>query len=90
MFQKYAGVQVSECGELPDGLETLIISAGQYAVFDYIGKLSEAKDTFKYIFFEWLLNSEFTFDNRPQIAHMGDLYKGECPDTEETFWFPIC
>lgn len=49
VFKKYAAVNVSEYGDLSDGLEKLIIPEGQYASFDYIGKPSTASETFRYI-----------------------------------------
>ncbi len=88
-FKKYAAVKVSDYGDLPDGLEKLIIREGQYAVFDYIGKPSEASETFCYILCQWILNSKYTLDDRPHIAKMGEKYKGEQSGSEEELSIPI-
>lgn len=89
IFKKYAAVNVSDYGDLPNGLEKLIIPEGQYAVFDYIGKPSEASETFRYILCQWIPNSRYSLDNRPHIAKMGEKYKGEQPDSEEELLIPI-
>lgn len=89
VFKKYAGVEVSEYTALEKDLQELVIPSGLYAIFHYIGRPSEANETFRYIFYEWLPASKYLMDNRPQIALMGDKYKGEHQDTEEEFWIPI-
>lgn len=89
IFKKYAAVNVSEYGALPDELEKLIIPEGQYALFDYIGKPSAASETFRYILCQWVPNSKYSLDDRPHIAKMGEKYKGEQPDSEEALLIPI-
>ena len=89
IFKKYAAVNVSDYGDLPNGLEKLIIPKGLYAVFDYIGKPSEASETFRYIFNQWIPKSKFSLDDRPHIAKMGEKYKGEQSDSEEELLIPI-
>ena len=88
-FEKWAAIAVTKIDKVPNGMDTLIIPEGLYAVFPYKGKPSEAMETFKYIYGEWLPNSEYEMDNRPYFALMGDKYKGEHPDSEEEFWVPI-
>jgi AraC family transcriptional regulator len=88
-FEKWAAVRVREFDSVPDGMETLIIPEGLYAVFPYKGKASEASDTYRYIFTEWIPNSDYELDNRPHFALMGEKYKNEDPDSEEELWIPI-
>ncbi len=88
-FEKWGAVQVSDCANIPNGMEALIIPAGQYAVFHYKGKPSEAASTYQYIYGTWFPNSQFMIDNKPHFALMGDKYKWENPDSEEELWFPI-
>lgn len=88
-FEKWAAIKVTEFGNVPNGLETLIISKGEYAVFHYKGKPSEARSTYQYIYGQWIPNSEYELDDRPHFAVMGEKYKGEHPESEEEFWIPI-
>ena len=88
-FEKWAAIAVSKIEEIPEGMETLTVPEGLYAVFPYKGKPSEIKDTFQYIYGQWFPNSDYEMDERPYFALMGDKYKGEHPDSEEEFWIPI-
>jgi AraC family transcriptional regulator len=88
-FNKYAGVKVDQYSKMPQGLDELIIPQGEYAVFDYIGKPSEAAETYRYIYYKWLPESGYALDDRPHLAIMGDKYKGECNDSEEQLLIPI-
>ncbi|AEM70133.1 transcription activator effector binding protein [Allomuricauda ruestringensis DSM 13258] len=89
VFEKWATIAVSDFDQIPDGMETLTIPSGKYAVFPYKGKPSEAMETFRYIYADWLPNSEYEMDSRPYLALMGAKYKGEHPESEEEFWVPI-
>lgn len=89
IFEKWAAVPVADFDELPNGMEALTIPEGIYAVFTYKGKPSDAMDTFRYIYGEWLTNSQYEMDDRPYFALMDEQYKGEHPESEETFWIPI-
>ena len=88
-FEKWAAVRVNDYDDLPAEMETLTIPAGKYAVFIYKGKPSEAAETYRYIFTNWLPDSEFVLDDRPHFALMGEKYKGEDPDSEEELWIPV-
>jgi AraC family transcriptional regulator len=88
-FEKWAAVEVKNADAIPENMALLIIPAGDYAVFQYKGKPSEAQKTYQFIYGQWLPNSEFELDNRPHFALMGEKYKGEDPDSEEELWIPI-
>ncbi len=88
-FERWAAIAVSKIEEIPEGMESLTVPEGLYAVFPYKGKPSEAMRAFKYMYGEWLPNSEYEMDSRPYFALMGDKYKGEHPESEEEFWVPI-
>ena len=88
-FEKWAAVPVTNFDNITDCLDKLIIPVGIYAIFTYRGKPSDAMDTFRYMYGEWLPSSQYEMDNRPYFALMGDRYKGEHPDSEEEFWVPI-
>ncbi len=88
-FEKWAAIAVTHYGQIPEGLETLVIPKGIYAVFNYKGRPSDAMANFQYIYGDWLPNSKHEMDDRPYFALMGDQYKGEHTESEETFWIPI-
>lgn len=88
-FQKWAAVEVSDYQTIPEGMKTLIVPDGLYAVFLHLGPATEAYKTYHYIFTEWLPNSEYTVDDRPHFAVMDHKYKKDDPTSEEEIWIPI-
>lgn len=88
MFDKWAAVEVSDFDDIPEGLETFILPAGLYAVFDYKG-LSSDPQIFQYIFGSWLPGSDYNLDNRPHFEILGEKYKNNDPDSEEEIWIPV-
>ncbi|MGB8704819.1 MAG: GyrI-like domain-containing protein [Gillisia sp.] len=88
-YEKWAGVKVSNLQNIPEGLEKLVIPQGKYAVFNYKGKPGDAEGTYRYIFRDWLPNSEFSLDDRPHLAIMEAKYKKDDPNAEEELWIPV-
>ena len=89
LFVKWAAVAVSTFSFVPEGMEKLEIRDGLYAVFNYKGDQSNAPAFFKSIYTEWLPNSEFDLDSRPQFEILGEKYKNGCSDSEEEIWIPV-
>lgn len=88
-FDKWAAVEVSSFNELPDGMETFTLPAGQYAVFIYKGNPIHAAPFFQYIFGTWLPASEYELDKRPHFELLGEKYKNNDDSSEEEVWIPI-
>ena len=88
-FEKWAAVKAHADDSVPDGMHTLTIPEGLYAVFPYKGKPSQAQSVYQFIYATWIPGSIYQLDNRPHFALMGEKYKGEHPDSEEEFWIPI-
>jgi len=88
-FEKWAAVEVSDFDAVPDGMNSLTIPAGQYAVFFYKGSHNNGFDVFSYIFGEWLPASGYELDDRPHFELLGPKYKNGDPDSEEEIWIPI-
>ncbi len=88
-FVKWAAVAVSTFDFVPEGMKTLEIQDGLYAVFNYKGDQSNVAVFFKAIYTEWLPNSEFDLDARPQFEILGEKYKKDDPNSEEEIWIPI-
>ncbi len=88
-FDKWAAVEVTDHREVPEGMETLILPAGQYAVFIHRGAAREFHRTFQYIFGHWLPYSGYDLDARPQFEIMEADYRPDDPGTEEQVWIPV-
>jgi AraC family transcriptional regulator len=88
-FEKWAAVEVSDVEVMPDDLEILVSHEGIYAVFIHQGPASAGPKTYQYIFGTWLPGSEYSIDDRPHFAIMGDKYKHEDPASEEEIWIPV-
>ena len=88
-FEKWAAVEVSAFAEIPENMETLTLTGGLYAVFQYKGAANDFASTFRYIFGTWLPASGYSLDNRPHFEVMGEKYKGNDPTSEEEIWIPV-
>ena len=88
-FVKYAMVEVANFELVPEGMETLTINEGTYAVFNYKGDASGAPKMFQYIFQTWLPSSGYMLDDRPHFEILGDKYNKDSPDSEEEIWIPV-
>lgn len=89
IFEKWAGVAVSDFDEVPDGMKTLVLKGGSYAVFTHRGPASAFQKTFQFIFEEWLPASAYELDDRAHFELLGPKYKNNAPDSEEDVWIPI-
>jgi AraC family transcriptional regulator len=86
-FDIWACVAVSTLDDIPQGMKSLIIPEGEYAVF--LQKGMDAASTYQRIMTEWLPNSKYKIDDRPHFQVMGEMYKNGSPDSEEDFYVPI-
>ena len=83
----WACVEVSHFKDIPEGMSSFVIPAGEYAVF--LQKGMDASKTYQSIMTEWLPTSGYTIDNRPHFQIMGEMYKNGSSDSEEDFYIPI-
>lgn len=88
-FTKWAAVAVSTFENIPDGMESLEIQEGLYAVFNYKGDQSNVAAFFNSIYTEWLPSSNYELGNHPQFEVLGEKYKNNDPNSEEEIWIPI-
>jgi len=84
-FTYWGGVEVLEANK---GFEHLEIPAGTYAVFHYKG-LSSDSTIWRYIYSQWLPNSEWELDERPHFERLVSKYKNDDPTSEEDIYIPI-
>lgn len=88
-FEKWACAEVTDITQVPEGMETLAIPSGKYAVFLHKGNLAAAFATYQYIFAEWLPQSSMSIDTRPHFEIIGPKYRNDHPDSEEEIWIPV-
>jgi len=89
MFEKWAAVEVDRPGNLPEGMETLTILGGTYAVFVHRGLPSAFGKTASYIYGEWMPGSDYELDARPHFEIMSEAYRADDPNAEEEVWLPV-
>jgi AraC family transcriptional regulator len=87
-FAKWATVEVTNFDAVPAEMETFLLPAGLYAIFHFKG-LNTDTSIFKYIFAEWLPNSGYELDHRPQFEILGEKYKNGDPNSEEDIFIPV-
>lgn len=87
-FEKWALVEVSNFDHIPNGMKTIVLNGGMYAVFVHKGPGSD-QSIFEYIFKQWLPNSKYCLDDRPHFEVLGEKYRHEDPLSEEEIWIPI-
>ena len=88
-FEKWAAIEVVNVHVIPSGMESMIIPAGDYAVFLYQGDARDAGPFFQNIFYNWLPTSGYALDDRPHFEVLGEKYKRDNPASEEEIWIPI-
>ena len=88
-FEKWAAMEVSDFNWVPNGMETLILPEGEYAVFIYKGDARNASPFFQYIFSKWIPASGYQLGVRPHFEVLGEKYIHGDVDSEEEVWIPI-
>ena len=88
-FEKWATTEVTDFNSTPEGMESLTLTEGRYAVFIHKGGTDKAQATFQYIYGTWLPYSEYVLDDRPNFEVLGEKYKNDDPNSEEEVWIPI-
>jgi len=88
-FSYIIGTEVTNTGNIPDGMVCKTIPAAKYAVFTVHGKMPiSIQDTTKYIHQEWLPNSEYKRANSADF----ELYDERChrgENAEVDIYIPI-
>lgn len=90
-FEKWACVEVDDAQEILDGMETLMLNSGLYAVFIHKGTTQDFVKAMGYITQVWQPNSNYRIDNsRPHFEYLDERYLGpNNPLSEEEVWIPI-
>ncbi len=89
LFEKWAAREVSQIEGIPEGMDTMLLPSGLYAVFPYKGTPAHFEPFFRYMFQTWMPSSGYEVDDRPHFEILGEKYKLNDPDSEEEIWVPI-
>lgn len=87
-FEKWATVEVSKHENIPEGMSTITLPPGLYAIFDHKGSSADPS-IFQYIYSTWLPQSPYVLDDRPHFEVLGKKYKNNDPTSEEEIWIPV-
>lgn len=87
-FVKWAAAEVAEGAAIPNGMSSMQLPGGTYAVFDHKGA-NDPSGAFRYIYTQWLPDSGFQLDDRPHFERLGPRYKNNDPESEEEIWIPV-
>ena len=89
-FEKWAAVEVDGIGTIPNGLRSITIEGGKYAVFEHKGTMDNIQMSFDYAYGTWLPNSGYEMDRIADFERYGEHYFGpENPDSITEIWIPI-
>lgn len=89
-FEKWAAVEVSDTSQEIEGMEKYDLQGGMYAVFLHKGASEmAARQTFMYIYNEWLPPSAYELDKREHFEILGEKYKRNDENAEEEIWIPV-
>ena len=88
-FEKWIGVEVANLNDVPEGMETLTIKAGNYLVIDFKGTMQEFVKNWHYLHSQWLPNSDYELDNRPHFEKLSPSYNPMNVVNEEEIWIPV-
>lgn len=84
-----AGAEVKNTNEVPDGMMTMTIPAGQYAVFTHKGSIEKLRFTMKYIYGSWLPKSGQKLRDAPDLEIYDQRFKPDSEDSEIDVYIPI-
>ena len=87
-FWRWAAVEVTSHGDIPDGMEPYTMGGGRYAVFKHHGPATDL-GTFRHIFGEWLPESGYQLAHREHFELLPPGYDPRDPDATEEIWIPV-
>ena len=89
VYQKWVGVAVTSFEAVPEGLETLVIDANKYAVFNFEGSPDGFLEAWQAIHTNWLPNSGYKLDDKPHFEILPEDYHPSNAFVKEEIWVPI-
>lgn len=84
-----AAAWLAEGAETPNGLETLRVPGGRYAVFTHEGHISEIRRTTRAIFEDWLPRSGETPAGTPDFERYPPSFDPASGTGPVEIWIPL-
>lgn len=81
-----AGTEIMEFEKIPEGMTTLHVPPGKYAVFIHQGPSSALQETLKQIYESWVPQSQIKLRNAPQL----EVYDLLLKEGDPGYQFEIC
>lgn len=88
-FVNWAGVEVSDFSNIPQGMKSHTIQGGKYAVYLHKGDFKKYFETRHYIMDTWVPQNGYQLDDREYFEILGERYKNGSPNSEEEVWIPV-
>ncbi|CAN5664737.1 hypothetical protein BH10BAC5_BH10BAC5_28740 [soil metagenome] len=89
-FDYIACREVNNFNDVPEGMVTVDIPEGKYAMFTYKGNIMKISTIYNYIFGEWVKKTDMKPDNdRNDFELYDERFKGEEDDSELDIYIPI-
>jgi AraC family transcriptional regulator len=84
-----AVVEVENFDNIPDGMISAEIPEAYYAVFTHKGPISKFMESIRFVFGEWLPNSEYTLTGTPELEVYDERFDPESEDSECDICLPV-
>lgn len=84
-----AGTEVKSMDQIPQGMMSMTIPAGRYAVFTHKGSLQKLQMTMKYIYGSWLPKSGEKLRDAPDFEVYDQRFKPDSEDSELDIYIPV-
>jgi AraC family transcriptional regulator len=88
-LDKWAAVEVTEAGVVPEGMETHVLQGGLYAVFAHRGGPRRFPEVLRYFYGTWLPGSGYRLDDREHYEVLPAGWTPTDPDAEEEVFVPV-
>lgn len=88
-FTYMAAFAVTDISEIPLGMVSHQIQAGEYAVFEHVGALDTLNQTYDMIYREWLPSSEYEMDKRDDLEIYDERFVYGAPESVMEIWIPV-
>lgn len=88
-FTKWGALEVDGIETIPEGMKSYVLEGGLYAIFNYKGLSQDFSKLMQHIMMVWLPQSDYRLDDRPHFNVLGEKYKRDDPNSEETVFIPI-
>ena len=89
VFEKWAAVEVPGADAVPEAMQLFVLHGGDYAVFEHRGVPSEFPKTLRYIFSQWLPQSDWQLDEREHFELLQPGWRADDPEAREEVWIPV-